>query len=302
VKPSEQQPAINQELAAGLSQYKQGTCVSIDWVAGTALVNIPGGTVNMPMTGVPIPRQLCWVGFLGNQPICLGVVPRPPLATVTGTPGSGGLVEVLSDNGKTYMVAFDGGMTVTPTDRVLIDWTSGGTILCGPSADPISGIDLDVPVGTPDIGSGSGSRAVTFNPTDSGTQNGTSAGAGSYWTAQVYCGNTTLGGYFYGGQIASTIPDSARIDSVELFLSAARSSGSAPTIGLHSLGGKSGNLNVDSAVTTSGGTGWKSLPTSFGDALKTGSRLGIGTKHGGYHIFAAANSNNSGALRITYTV
>lgn len=296
MRATEQQVRTNQKILGGLSDLRQGTCVSIDWPTGMAVVNIPGSTVSIPMAGTaPIPNALCWVGFMGNQPICLGAVARPPLATVAG-PAVAGIVSVTGDDGVIYQVAYDTLLTPASADRVLIDWTSGGTILCIPSADPNTGL----PVNTPgEIPSG-GSQTRTFNPIDSGTQNGSGDGSGGFWTSQVYCGSTTVGGYFYGGQIAGSIPDDAVIDSVVLHLNAERATGDAPTIGLHTLTTKAGNLVVTSAVTVALGSGDRVLPNSFGDALKTGAAAGVGTHHGGYSIYSPAGVGNSGALTITW--
>lgn len=299
MKATDQQVRTNQKLTQGLSSLKQGTCVSINWVTGMAMVNVTGGTVPMPMAGTPpIPNAKCWIGFLGNQPICLGAVARPSLATVSGSP-SGGIVRVTGDDGQSYMVAYNAALTPASPTRVLVDWASGGTILCAVSADPVTGTPVEVPI----IGGG-GTQSRVFNPVSSGTQNGSgNSGAGSFWTSQVYCGDTTLGGFFYGDQIAGTVPDGAHIvpGSVQVYVDALRTSGGSPSIGVHSLSGRAGVLTVDNPVTVAGGTGWKTLPDSFGDQLKTGARKGVGTRHGGYHIWSPAGSNNSGALRLSWT-
>jgi hypothetical protein len=140
--------------------------------------------------------------------------------------------------------------------------------------------------------------SVTFKAKDSGSyQSG-------WWTDQVWCSDSNIGCWFYP-DIASTIPDEATILLVQVrvneFYNAFPSS--LATIGLHSLASKSGAPSVVSAVTISAGSGWKTLPTSFGDALKTGTRKGLGTNHGGYHKFRSrVEDANSGALRIDWRI
>lgn len=294
--------------AAAGSKYQVGTAMSVDWSQSPALVTVnlpPGGEVEMPMVGdPPVLQRPCLVAFLGMKPVCVGTLARPVLGTVAGSPANG-LLPVKADDGVTYQLAYNTNITSWVSNaRVQIDWSAGGTVLCAVSADPYTHDDTR-PVPPPVVPSkphtGSTSRQ-TFQPTDSGTQNasaGSLSGKGNYWTQQVYCGDTTLGAYFYGGQLASTIPDNASITKVEVYLQAVRSSGANPTIGVHSLSSKSGNIVVDQATTVSLGTGWKTLPNAFGEALKTGARRGLATAHGGYSIYAPAGSG-SGQLRITW--
>lgn len=287
-------------LRQGMSKRRSGICVSVDWPSGTARVNVEGANVDMPMAGPPpTPQRACWVGYLGNQPVCLGPVWRAPLGVVQSAPANG-LVSVKTDDGGTYTVAYDAGLTLTATQRVWIDWTYGGVVLAVLSADPITHDDLipDPPVVPPPAPGGAGFDVTrVFNPVTSGTQN---TGQSRLWTSQVYCGDTTVGGFFYGDQVGSTIPDTAPIKSVRLFVNQESGRGNQPTIGLHSLADPGGVIAVDQAVAIPAGTGWKTLPNAFGDALKTGYRKGLGTNHGGFWIWAAANQGNSGALEIVY--
>jgi hypothetical protein len=286
-----------QQLQQGLSRLQQATCVAIDWVNGVATVNVPGSIMSLPMVGQPpIIGGLCWVGFLGLQPIVLGPVARPAFGTATDVP-SAGLVPVTGDDGVAYVVTYSSDQSITAGTRVQIDWSSGGTVVALPEADPNTGTSF---VATPNPVAAPTSKTWTFYPTDSGTQNGSgSSGSGSWGTNQVYCGDTTLGAYFYGTVVAGSIPDTATITSVKVYVNALQTSGSDPSIGLHPLVSKSGNVSVSSAVSVAGGSGWKTLPNSFGDYLKTGSQRGLCTEHGGYHIWAPAGTGNSGALVIT---
>jgi hypothetical protein len=292
----QQQSARNQRFAAGLSDLRIGSCLSINWAARTAKVNIPGSTVDMPMVVTPVVNARCYVGFFANRPVVLGPAALPPLATATASP-SGGLVKVTGDDGVSYTVASDG-FTISAGTRVLLAWGDrGGYVIGLPTADPLSG----QPINSGGTAPSSGRQSRTFNPIDSGTQNGSGgSGSGNFWTPQVWCGDSTIGGYFYGGQIADTIPDSAVIDGVQVSLvQVGGSGGGAPTLGLHNLLSKSGSLAPTGAAGISGGTGVKGLPTSFGDALKTGTYVGLATAHGGYWIWGSAGEG-SGALTISW--
>jgi hypothetical protein len=290
----QQQSTKNEELASGLSDLRVGTCLSINWPAGTAKVNIPGSTIDMPMVSAPVVNARCWVGFFANRPIVLGPVARPPLATATAAQ-SGGLVKVTGDDGQQYVVASDG-FSITSGTRVLLAWGDrGGYVIGLPGADPLTG----APINNGGTIPGGGPTTVQFNSIDGGSQNSAymgGSGTSGFWTGDVWCGDTTLGAWIFGTQIADTIPDSAVIDAVSISVSqTGGSGGSAPNFGLHNLPSKSGTVVPTSAVAVGGGSGQKGLPTSFGDALKTGAAFGIATRHGGWWIYSP-----TAALTITW--
>lgn len=290
-----QQSAKNQAFAAGMSDLRVGTCLSIDWVAGTAKVNVPGSTVDLPMITVPVVNARCYVGFFATRPVVLGPVALPQLVTAKSAP-SGGLVAVTGDDDVDYVIAADG-FSIAAGDRLVVLWGDrGGFVVAKESVDPLTGL----PIGTGGETPSSGSQTRRFNPVDSGTQSGPGlTGSGNFWDSQVWCSDSNLGAYWYGSQIADTIPDSAVIEQVQLSLvQVGGGGGDRPNIGLHSLPSKSGNLAVYSATPVVGGTGVNLLPPSFGDALKTGSAAGIATAHGGYWIYAPFTG--SGVLTITW--
>ncbi len=128
---------------------------------------------------------------------------------------------------------------------------------------------------------------------------------GSSWAAgdEVWCSDGNRGCWFYGGAIADTIPNGAKIQSVRVYVPEFYNQfpTSKATIGLHNKTGKSGAPTITSATTISAGTGWKKLPNSFGDALKDGSKEGLGTNGGGYHKFTGRSGDNqSGYLEIVW--
>jgi hypothetical protein len=288
------QAKANLKFAAGMSSLKQGTCLSIDWASGTALVNTPGGTIPMPMAGgAPIPNARCWIGFLGNLPICLGAVSRPPLATVAGT-ASGGLIAVTGDDGLPYQVTYTAGATFASGDRVQVDWTSGGTIVAVPQADPNTGEPITDGGTVP----GGGPQSRTFNPTGSATWRDGFYASG--WVGgDVLCSDHNTGAYFYGTTIADTIPDNATDVHLSIYMSVAGGYGDNPTIGAHSLGGPGPDLSVAGPFAIPGSSGWVDI-TGFASGFITGAYLGIGTNHGGNWRFDSAGVNNAGAIGATW--
>lgn len=144
-------------------------------------------------------------------------------------------------------------------------------------------------------------RDLYFNPSWSGSQNspfGSLAGRGDWFTNNVWCSNTVLGAWGYGGAVASSIPDNATILGVWIYLAATQSYGNKPSLGLHSLPSRARALGVSNRTEIALGSGWQALPTLFGDRLKTGAARGIATAHGGYSIYQAAGTAQSGRLRI----
>jgi hypothetical protein len=264
-------------------------------------VNLNGSHVPALCAGGQFPAvgDSVMVLQIGTLLICMGAIPKPAHGIVVSA-ASEGRVSVEADDGQTYSLNYNHLYTPAVNDHVKIDWDLIGGFVVGPlAAAPTGDPHLIVPTGPGGSEGSGGTTTVAFNPTDSGTWNGS-----SYFTTQVYCGDTTLGAYFYGTQIADTIPDGAVINAIAVFVDETTNyyPGSLATFGLHSLPGRSGAPNPSSPVPIAAGSGWKNLPLSFGDALKTGAAFGLATDHGGYHIFAPKGVGNSGALSITWTV
>lgn len=285
------------EVAALGSSRMIGYCQLIDWANGLATVIVGQGKITVPMAGPtpPIPQRQCHIAFIGGDPVCIGVVPRSPTGTVSRAP-SGGTLEVTTDNeGAKYTIAYDSTITFALNDRILVDWSSGGVAVAKLSADPISLTSLLPSAPPPPVITPGGEKSQTWNPYDAGTW---SESFNKWQNSDVWCSDTTLGAWFYQG-IADTIPDNAAILEIRVNVAAYQTQGSNPTIGVHSQGSKGGAPDVNSAVGVPGGSGWKALPTSFGDALKTGAARGLGTAHGGYHKWYGT-AQNSGALFIKW--
>lgn len=282
-----QQAVLNAKMLAGMARKTRGLCMSVDDVTGTAVVNVGGGQQPMPIVGVrPTVGFDVWVMYVGQEPLCLGPVFRSPGGVVAVAPVAG-KVSVTGDDGVTRSLPYASVLTLAVGDRVVVDWASQ-LVIAKPASEPAL-----VPVLPPNPGGGNEIRESVFRPVGSGT-------FGTAWfTDQVWAGDTSTGAYFYDG-IEATIPDTAPILSVDLYLHALSTFGGNPLIGLHSLAGKSGPPTVTDAVPVSAATGWKSLPTLFGDLLKTGPRVGVGTNTGGFNKYAPAGENNSGTLVIKW--
>lgn len=178
-------------------------------------------------------------------------------------------------------------------ELVAIDWPGGGIVLGKVTAKPDGGT---TPGPTPPPVQ---DYQVDFIAADSGSF-GT-----SWFTNEVYCSSSNIGAWFYGTAIPDTIPDAAVITGISVYVTEFYNQfpSSLATIGMHTQPSKGGAPSVAGAVTISAGTGWKPLPASFGDNLKAGYQLGLGTNHGGYHKFTARSSDaQSGLLRISWRV
>lgn len=265
---------------------------------GAVQVNLAGATVTVPCVGtMPLVGDTVTVLSLGLTLLCLGPSAKPAHGTVTAS-ASGNRVQVTGDDGVSYSMNYLHTYTPAVNDNVILSWSVPGGVVLGPLNAP--------PTSDPNAGSSGGAsnpeqtgpttHTQTFNPTDSGTYES------SWFDNRVWCSSSTNGAYFYGGQLAGTIPDNASIQSVQVYIDELTNyyPSSLATIGMHNLSSKSGAPSVSSAVSVSAGTGWKSLPTSFGDSFKTGAQKGLATNHGGEHIWGARGTGNSGALKITW--
>jgi hypothetical protein len=273
-----------------------GTVVSVDWVAQTVVVNLDTTSIVGRIAGqAPVPGKPINVMVVGQQAYTLGRQDPPPLATVTGAP-SAGLVQVRGDDQVLYTVGFQTSYTPAAGHRVLMDWDAGGHIVNRVDAAPVvvpPEENQKEPV----------NRSQQFRATDSGSfRSGWSSGV-------VYYGQSyPSAGWFYGTQIADTIPSTATIRSVQMYLEVTASSGQpALPLFLHTSASRpAGSLALDNqfnaGATPNGFRGNINLPTSWGDLLKTGARRGIGTTGPGYRrLNGPAQSASAGALVINWT-
>lgn len=267
---------------------------------GTVLVDFGQGSVQVYSAGfyTPLPGDYVRTVKIDTLTLMLGpVAPRSAYGRVTAT-GSPLLTVLLSDESSVQLPYVTTYASPAVNDDVLISWADGGMVIGPVTQVPLS----DYLPPAPASPAGGGSFSADFRAEDSGTQN---TGSAQWWTGDIWCGSTTTGAWFYGSQIADTIPDGAAITAVRVWTPEFYNAypGSLATIGLHGLGSKSGVAAVSSAVQVLDGTGWKVLPNAFADALKTGSKLGIGTNHGGYHKYVARSRDpQSGLLHIEWSI
>lgn len=178
---------------------------------------------------------------------------------------------------------------------LFIDGTAtllGPTLMAGLTAGPIS------PLAPPDPAGGAVvDRSHIFTPIDSGSYR-----AGNWWSDDVYAQSGQTGAWFYGTKINDTIPDTATILSIELFIVNDDPIQGTPNIGYHSYPTKVDgvNVNVSGAPAVPIIFGWSSLPTYYGDYLKaTSGGIGIdGNSMGTTICKSSRKDGSSGALRI----
>ena len=274
-----------------------GVVVSVDWVNQSCVVNLSDGTsCTARMAGdPPVPGLPVYLLIIGQTPVTVGRLPLPPLGTVAGTANSG-LVDVTADDGNTYSMGFPTTYTPAAGHRVLLNWDAGGHIVNRIDAAP----DKKPPAQTTP---GVTRKTRQFKPTGSGSFRS------SWSSGVVYFGQSyPSAGWFYGTQIADSIPDDANIESVSMYLEVTAQGGVASLpLYLHtaaSIGGGSLALDqqTDVGAAPNGFRGSVNLPTGWGDLLKTGARLGVGTTGPGYRrLNGPSQSATAGALTITWT-
>lgn len=262
---------------------------------GTVNIDFGNGPVVCYNAGVfqPLPGNSVRCIKVGATTIMLGLAaPKSAIATITAVAAP--VATCLLSDGSHLAMPYSTLYTPTVGDSVLIDWPAGGVILCKISTPP------------------AGSYVAPVTQHQTVVSQFKANGSGNYyfpggsWTAgdDPWCSTDNYGCWFYGTAPADTIPDTASIQDVQVYVDEFYNEfpTSLATVGLHSLLSKSGNPSPSSPVTISRGTGWKELPTSFGDALKTGSARGLGTRQGGYHKFQGiAEDASSGLLQITWS-
>lgn len=214
---------------------------------------------------------------------------KPDQGTVQSV--SSGLVTLLTSIGTTVVAPY-AGTTPSAGQVMKLLWHNGPfAFLMSTSPTPATA--------PPAPTTGATTHSDVFMPIDAG-----SYGSGRWWTPRVWASDSNLGAWFYGTKTADTIPATAAMQRVEIYISPAQISGSAPNFAVHGYAtnpGAAPSMATVSAVAIAGG--WITLPTSIGNNLKSGGGyLGVGVAHGGYNILhSLAEDGFSGALRITST-
>lgn len=260
-------------------------------VDGQVLVDFGEGPVPILSAGLfePLPGESVRVLRSSAGTVLLGPsAPRSSIGQVTATGSPALTVETSSGSTQLpYVESYTPGVG----DVVLIDWASGGVVVGEVTAAP-SGSYTPPPDPEPE----EKEQQVDFRAFDSGSWQS------RWWTNDVWVSLNNTGCFFYR-DIADTIPDDAEILSVQINLLEFYNEfpSSLARFGLHDLSSKSGAPSISGAVSVPAGSGWRSLPKSFGDQLKTGAARGVGASINGYHKFRAVSTHpESGKLRIKW--
>ncbi|MBO1739661.1 hypothetical protein [Leifsonia sp. TF02-11] len=285
--------ALNRALAGRPKvRILQGAFVSASTTG--CLIDIGGNRIPalFGTSFMPDVNEIVWVWNIGKQFFLMGpATAKPDRGTVQSI--SGGLVTLLTPLGTTIAAPYSGA-TPSAGQVMKLLWHGGPFAMLmstSPTANPVPG--------TP--GAATGTHADEFPAIDSG-----SYGSGRWWTPQVWGSDSNLGAWFYGTKIPDTVPGSAVIQRVEVYIPpASQIIGSAPNFATHAYATKPGGsptLSTVGAVGIRGG--WVDLGAAgiaIGNALKAGGgAYGIGLNHGGNNILSSlAQDGFSGRLRIT---
>lgn len=254
------------ELERGLSNVDQGICVDVDLENTLCTVNI-GGAEQVMMWAFypPWEGDTVVVGYLGKKPIAFAQWGSP-----MGTVGSSDseLIVATGDDGREYIYPYTVGYSPAPGDRVVL--LHSHRHIPGEYTDEPAGSEYRVPDAPPGQ-----SGQATFYPIDSaGWRFGT-----QYQGSGVDASASKGGAYFYGYQIANTIPDSATIDSMVLHLTTNFDyfPGENTPVLYHGEPGPHGAAQpaFGGAGIACTGPGAVSL-MDYANLLKTGAALGVG--------------------------
>lgn len=263
---------------------------------GMVTVDFGQGEVVILSAGVtePLPGDPVRVLRVNNTTIMIG--PAFPLSgvgtvTATGTP----LLTVTTSAGSRQLPRVSSYSAVNG-DLVLIDWSAGGIVIGKITAAPAGAYAPPPPV-------------ITDFSVDFRAYTSASIQSGSWNKNDVWASDSNRGAWFYGTSIADTIPDSATIRRVQIYLPEFYNPfpSDVASLGVHGLASPAGGLTITGSFGVAGGAGWRDLPPGYGDALKIGSALGVAVQQAvafsGYHkYYGTASDADSGLLRIDWTV
>lgn len=196
-----------------------------------------------------------------------------------------------------FWLPFMQSYTPAVNDVVAIQWGEAGGLVTGtvstmPKPAPPS---EDRPsIEPPTVG---GFRPAPFTASASGTYQ-----SGAWTSDNVMSSDSGRGVFLYGSSVADTIPDTATISFVRLWLSEESFFGDPAQLRLHSLSSLAGAPAwVGEPWPLAPAPGWQQIPNRFADWLKANPG-GLGFDGGGFHIFKSVTTDPmSGALDIAYT-
>lgn len=250
-------------------------------------VDVGGGRIPAQWATAYLPEinEDVAVRWIDGTPYVVGPTkPQPTQGTVTAV--GGGYVTVST---------LFGPLTI-PYNAALAPTAGQILHLTGKYADSV--MSTSPPGGTapPAPGGGTTTHVQKFTAQDTGSWNG------AWSTRQLWASNTYLAAAWYGSKIRDTIPATAAIQLVQVFISPVQIRGNDPVFALHpDLSRPGGGPSLSSPVANPIAPGWIDLPNSYGDALKAGGGMaGIGLDHGGFNILHSRDEDgDSFAIQIT---
>lgn len=263
------------ELGQGTSASLVGIVVTVDWVNRVAVVNSAGFEQPMPWLG-PAPWRGSEVRVLslGKQVMC-ALIEGAPIGTAQTT--AGGISMVLGDDGVKYLYPHRGDAP-TAGDRVRLDH-AGRAVEAGKYSTEPPGSDYVPPPVPPPTGGSSWFTSVWGGNWRSNADQGN----------DVTISDSRTAAYGWNSMIADTIPDSATVTTLLLYLEKAEELGPTSTVpsllGTHGESRRPAVFN-DGFVAGSVGVApaWSVvvdlLAAGYGNAFKTGSACGVGFKSG----------------------
>ncbi|TIH33673.1 hypothetical protein [Subtercola vilae] len=270
-----------------------GTLVSID--SSGCYVDCGGGRTPARTVGSYLPEinEPVWVFYVDGQPYVFGsAVPKPGQGQVVSVAAN---LVTLSTSFGNVTVPFMRGITPTVGDMWKLLWQGGGFAVAPMSTSPLP------PVAPPAPGGGVSNHVDTFRARgDSGSY---SSSYGGWNQAQIISADHWQGLWTFGSSVSDTVPASAAISLVELYISVQTVNVTANSnISLHAYQTRPGGApSYGASVSLPLTPGWLVLPNSFGDSLKSGGGFaGVGLNHGGQtYLSSITQDGQSGALRIT---
>lgn len=257
------------ELGQQKADSTEGVCVDVLWASRAALVNANGVEGKYPWMGAPPwPGDRVRLVKAGVGNVFCELIQGAPMGTVITT-GSG-VVTVLGDDAAEYRYPHLGSAPANGA-RVGLDHARRCVLAGAYSTEP-AGSDV-VPVPPPPPVSGG---SATFSPVWSGSWR-----LGSLQGPAVESSYTRVAGVGFGGQIAASIPSSAKVTKAELLLVEEwNNSGSSAPIrfGVHGHDGQPVVLaaaDLSGVVAVPQGAGRWDIG-AFAAALKSGSAKGLG--------------------------
>jgi len=276
---AEDEARADWEVRQNLAQASIGTVTAVDLTGESVTVTRGGMTRSMPWVGdAPWVGDRVLISVVGKQARCQ-VVHGAPLGTIVSATST--IATVSGDDGTIYAYPFVSGTEFVSGDRVALDHRCH-LVAARLSTNPPPPDESPFPPQQPPPPQPT-THSADFYPKWSG-----SWWNGTYNSANVNVGSTTLGAYGYGRQIPSSVPSGATITAASLHLEQILDHvpGVASLMGTHAFAddshpGTITNANVTGSTAVSGGTQDINLAGSaILAALLSASAFGIAFRSG----------------------